>query len=99
MNEEIINKLDEITSIIESDKEIKEYKKLKKDLLNNQELLDKISKLKQMDKYDNNYIELKKEILSDKVFERFTHLDKELFYDIKDINNKLQTLIEKRGCN
>ena len=32
MNEEIINKLDEITSIIESDKEIKEYKELKKEL-------------------------------------------------------------------
>ena len=99
MNEEIINKLDEITSIIESDKEIKEYKELKKELLNNQELLDKINRLKQMDKYDNNYLELKKEILSNKIFERFTHLEKELFYDIKDISNKLQTLTEKRGCN
>ncbi len=99
MNEEIINKLDEITNIIESDKEIKEYKELKEELLNNQELLDKINKLKQMDKYDNNYLDLKKEILSNKVFERFTYLEKELFYDIKDINNKLQTLTEKRGCN
>lgn len=99
MNEEIINKLDEITNIIESDKELKEYKKLKKNLLNNQDLLNKINRLKQMDKYDNNYLDLKKEILSNKEFERLTYLEKELFYDIKDINNKLQTLIEKRRCN
>lgn len=99
MNEEIIKKLDEITNIIKSDKEIKEYKELKESLLNNHELLDKINRLKQIDKYDSSYIELKKDILSNEIFKRYTYLEKELFYDIKDINNKLESLTEKKGCN
>ena len=63
MNKEIIEKLDEITNIINNDKDIKEYKELEKRILNNKELLKKIDKLKSINSYCNDYIELKKEIL------------------------------------
>ena len=99
MNEEIINKLDEITNIISNDKELNELKKLKDKILNNKELLDMINKLKNMNEYSDDYIQLKKEILSNKDYKRYTELENKLFFDIKDINIKLNELIEKRGCH
>ena len=98
MNKEIIEKLDEITNIIDNDKDIKEYKELEKRILNNKELLKKIDKLKSSNSYGNDYIELKKEILSNKDYSRYLELEKKLFFDIKDINNKLNCLLEKSGC-
>ena len=98
MNKEIIDKLDEITNIIKEDKELNEYKLLKEKILNNKELLDKIDKLKSIDNYDKEYVELKREILSNKEYSRYIELEKKLFFDIKDINNELNGLLEKRGC-
>ena len=98
MNKEIIEKLDEITNIIDNDKDIKEYKELEKRILNNKELLKKIDKLKSINSYGNDYIELKKEILLNKDYSRYLELEKKLFFDIKDINNKLNCLLEKSGC-
>ena len=99
MNEEIINKLDEITNLIKNDKDIIEYKKLKKEILNDKELLDKISKLKEIDSYSKEYLDLKNSILSDNRYKKYVYLEKELFYIIKDINIKLNSLKEKRSCN
>ena len=98
MNIEIINKLDEITNIIDNDKDINEYKKLKEEILNDKELLNKIEKLKKIDKYDDNYLLLKKEILSNKKYKRYIELENNLFFDIKDINKKLNSLKEKSEC-
>ncbi len=99
MNEEIIKKLDEITDIIENDNNIKEYKMLKKDILNDSELLNKISKLKQIDSYNKEYLDLKNSILSNEKYKKYIYLEKEMFYIIKDINIKLNSLTEKRNCN
>lgn len=99
MNIEIINKLDEITNIIKNDKELNKYKTLKDELLNDNSLLSKIERLKHIEKYDNEYINLKKEILDNKNYKEFIELEHKLFFDIKDINIKLNNLIEKSGCN
>ena len=99
MNEEIIKKLDEITDIIENDNNIKEYKMLKKDILNDSKLLNKISKLKQIDSYNKEYLDLKNSILSNEKYKKYIYLEKEMFYIIKDINIKLNSLTEKRNCN
>ena len=99
MNIEIINKLDEITNIINNDKEIKEYNKLKKELLNNQELLNKIESLKKIDKYNQEYLKIKKEILENVKYKRYIELENKLYFDIKDINIKLNSLKEKSECN
>ena len=99
MNKEIIDKLDEITKIINNDKELNEYKKIKNDILNDKDLLDKINKLKSMDSFNKEYVNLKKEILSNKNYSRYIELENRLFFDIKDINSELNNLLEKRGCN
>lgn len=99
MTEEIISKLDEITSIIRNDSDINDYKSLKKELLSDKSLIEKISKLKNIDSYNKEYIELKNSILANEKYKKYISLEKELFYTIKDINIKLNSLIEKRGCN
>ena len=99
MNKEIIDKLDEITNIIKNDKELKEYHNLEKELLNDEELKEKIEYLKKIDKYNEDYLKIKKEILSNKKYKRYIELENKLFFDIKDINIKLNSLKEKSGCN
>ena len=98
MNIEIIDKLNEITKIIDNDKELIKYKKLKEEILNDQELLDKIKKLKEIDSYDKEYLDLKSSILSNEKYNEYIKLENKLFFDIKDINMKLNELVEKSGC-
>ena len=62
MNSEIIDKLDEIISLLESNKDIKRFVKLKDILLKDDEMLKKIEKVQTSD-YSNEYIEVKREIL------------------------------------
>jgi hypothetical protein len=98
MKKEIIDKLDEITKLIDNDKELIEYKKIKEKILKDEELLNKISKLKTIDSYSDEYVRLKKEILANKNYLKYIELEKKLFFDIKDLNNELNKLLEKRGC-
>ena len=98
MNLDIINKLDEITNIVKNDKELNELKDLKKDILNDKELLNKIEKLKSIDEYNSKYVDLKKEILSNDKYKRYIELENKLYFEVKDINNKLNSLTEKSGC-
>ena len=98
MNDLIIDKLDEITILIDKDKDLKELKKLEKNINSNKDLLNKIDSLKKIDKYDSNYVELKKEILSNKDYKRYIELEYNLMIFIKKINMELNKLVEKGGC-
>ncbi len=98
MSDLIIDKLDEITDLIENDKKLIELKELENIINNNKELLRKIESLKKIDKYDSNYVELKKEILSNKDYKRYIELGYDLMIFIKQINKELNKLVEKSGC-
>ena len=98
MNKEVINKLDEITDIIKSDKELIEMKKLEKELTNDKELMKDINKLKEIPSYGEEYLELKEKILSNSKFKRYKELEKDLYLFTKDINKKLDCFKEKSGC-
>ena len=56
MNSEIIDKLDEIISLLESNKDIKRFIDLKNTLLKDDEMLKKIEKVQTSD-YSKEYIE------------------------------------------
>ncbi len=98
MDDLIINKLDEITSLIDKDDDLIELKRLENNISNNKELLNKISNLKEIDKFDSRYVELKKEILNDKDYKKYTKLEYDLMIFIKQINRELNKLVEKSGC-
>ena len=98
MNDLIINKLDEITSLINKDKDLIELKKLENNINNNEELMEKINRLKKIDKFDSNYVELKKEIINNKDYKKYIELEYNLMIFIKQINKELNNLVEKSGC-
>ncbi len=99
MNIEIINKLDEITKILEEDKDNIKMIQLRKQIENDKELIDKINIIKNIESYSNEYINLKNEVLNNIKFQEYKNIEKDLYYTIKEINIKLNTLKEKSVCN
>lgn len=95
MNIEIINKLDEITSLIKSDSNFIKMKELERKIENNKELISKINELKNKKEYDTDYLSLKKEILDNNDFKEYKNLEKEWYFTIQLINKELRSLIEK----
>jgi cell fate (sporulation/competence/biofilm development) regulator YlbF (YheA/YmcA/DUF963 family) len=98
MNIELINKLDEITNIIENDKHLKKLKLLEKEIEKDKVLMSKIKAIKKIDKYSNEYLNIKKEILNNESFMEYKKIENDLFFIIQDINKKLNSLKEKGGC-
>ena len=96
ITEELMNPdvLSDINKTLKLNKELSDLK----ESYDAYQLLKKIDKLKSINSYGNDYIELKKEILLNKDYSRYLELEKKLFFDIKDINNKLNCLLEKSGC-
>lgn len=95
MNIEIINKLDEITSLIKNDSSFIRMKELERKIESNKELISKINGLKNMKEYDTSYLSLKKEILDNSDFKEYKNLEKEWYFTIQLINKELRSLIEK----
>ena len=98
MNKEIIDKLDEITNIIDNDPDLIRMKKLEKIIENDYQLMSKINSLKEMNEYDKDYVNLKKDILLNKNYKDYKELEKDLYFVIQVINKKLNCLRENGGC-
>lgn len=96
---QIENKLNELLKILTQDSRVIEIKKYKQKLLVNDELLNKINKLQQLNIYSNEYKELKKELFKNPDFIEFKHLENEINLLILQINQKLKSLTDERGCN
>ena len=96
MNREIIEKIDEIISLLKDSKEIKEFYELKEKIINNKELLKKIEEVKNDEnKYSKNYIDKKREIIELNDFKEYKIKEKELYMLVQSINIKLKSLIEE----
>lgn len=95
MNEEIINKLDEITEIIENDKENLKLSNLKKRIEQNKELYNQIIKVKEIDNYSSEYISLKEKILKNKDYKSYKEIENDLYFITKQMTKILNTLKEK----
>ena len=101
MNSEINDKLFDLVDSIESNKKIIRMKELKK-------LIKKDSKLKkQLDNfhsiidnpYSDEYVSLKRDILNNELVREYKNLENELYFTVLNINNKLNSLIDKRKCS
>ncbi len=92
MNKEIIDKLDEITDLIDKCALFKEYKKIEKKLEQDKNLISKIDLIKSEDSYGEKYINLKKEILNNENFSYYKELERELYFLVQNINIKLKEL-------
>lgn len=100
MDTEIIKKIDDLLEVFENSHEIKKIESLKKQIYNNYEIKEKIDKLNKLKNniYSNEFIEVKKEILEIKEIKEYKRLENDLFLLILSINQKLNSLINSRGC-
>ena len=78
MDNELLDRLDNIIRCIDDSKEAKEIEELKSKLLNDKELLKEIESVKSTD-YGSDYINKKKDILDNEDFKRFKELEN-IFY-------------------
>ena len=88
----------ELMEILERDERITYLKNRKAELLNDKDFMTKINKLKSLDKYSNEYIKLKIELFNNPTFIEFKQLENEINILIMEINQRLKTLTDDRGC-
>lgn len=88
----------ELIEILERDERITYLKNKKAELLNDNDFMSKVNKLRNLDKYSNEYIELKVELFKNPTFIEFKRLENEINILIMEINQRLKTLTDERGC-
>jgi len=98
MKEKTNEFIDDLIKAFELDERITTLKKQKQLLLSNQEFINKMEKLRTLDIYSNEYKELKKELFKDPIFILYKQVENELNLLILEINQKLNTLTDRRGC-
>lgn len=98
MKEDIVKKLDELQKLIENDSTYQEAKIIQKKLLENQKLIDSIEKLKKEDIYSNTYLKEKKKLYENPDYKKYQELENKLYIMTLEINQILNSLIEKRSC-
>lgn len=95
MNNEIIEKLGDVTNSIENTPYIKKRKELINKLLLNKELIKRIEKLKEMDEYSSSYVDLKREIMENDDYKKYREYDKNLYYLVQTMNLKLKEITKE----
>lgn len=96
MNNEILEKIDEIMEALEQDADIKKMKELKHHILANSHLMNKIEKVKRMSSYSDEYVKLKKEIMENEDFKEYKRIEKKLNQIVNIINKRLNDLVKEQ---
>lgn len=98
MKEKTNEFIDDLIKSFELDERITNLKNEKEKLLSNKDFIKKLEKLKILNIYSNEYKELKKELFKNPNFVLYKQLENEINLLILEINQKLNTLTDKRGC-
>ena len=98
MKEKTNEFIDDLIKTFELDERIINLKNEKEKLLSNKEFIEKLDKLKTLDIYSNEYKVLKKELFKEPDFVLYKQLENEINLLILEINQKLNTLTDKKGC-
>ena len=98
MKEKTNEFIDDLIKTFELDERITKLKNEKAKLLSNKEFIEKVNKLKSLDIYSNEYKEIKKELFKNSDFVSYKQLENEINLLILEINQKLNTLTDKKGC-
>lgn len=95
----INNKVDELINILNNDSRIKRLYELKVELNNDKSLMSKIESLKKLDQYSTKYKDIKLDLFKNPKFVEYKELENEINILILEINQKLKTLTDERGCH
>lgn len=96
MNNDILDRLADVTDDIKNSTYINDMKKLRVKLLSNKDLMGKINKLKEIDKYSSEYINLKKEIMDNSDYKKYKEYEMNMFYLINTMNKKINELTKEQ---
>lgn len=101
MNEKINLKLGELIDTIQSDPKIIELKSLKDKIYKDEELKKYLDSFKHISNlpYSNEYVSLKEKIIANTNVSKYKKLENELYFTVLEINKRLNSLVEKGGCN
>lgn len=100
MNGLLFEKLDELCDVIDNDDKVIELLNLKKQIYKDSNLKEKLERYQNSsNKYDTVFIALKSDIINDPLVKRYRKLENELYFLVLEINSKLNSLIEKKGCS
>ena len=91
MDNETLNKLDNILKDIRDSKESKDIVRVKSILLNNKELLKSIDNLKNSE-YSKEYVDTKKELLDNKDLKTYKELEFEFIKFSNSVSKKLSSV-------
>lgn len=100
MDIELIEKINELLAIFENSDEIKKMEILKKEIFKNKKIkekLDKYNKIKD-NVYSSELINLKKEILDIEEIKEYKKLENDLLLLTFSINQKMNRLVNAKGC-
>jgi cell fate (sporulation/competence/biofilm development) regulator YlbF (YheA/YmcA/DUF963 family) len=100
MNELLFEKLDELRNVIDNHDQVKELLELKKQIYQDDTLKEQLEKYRNSpNKYDTSFINLKSDIINNPLIKRYRELENELYFMILEINGKLNSLVDKKGCS
>ena len=100
MDINLIKKLDEVINIFENSYTIKRLEDLKKQIYQEQDIRIKINRFNQIKDniYSQELVTIRQELLENKLIKEYKQLENELFLLTLNINKKLNSLIDKKGC-
>ena len=101
MDNNLINKVDELINIFEESDEINRIKLLKKEIYQDKEIKEKIERfnLIKQNPYSTELIEIRKELLNNPKIKEYKSIENNLLLLILSINQKLNNLTTKKGCH
>ncbi len=91
MDNELINKLDNIVKDLNNTYEARRTIELKNKLLSDKELIDEINEVKSSE-YDNNYVSMKKNILNNNNYKEYKELESNFYFFSKEVSSILSSL-------
>ena len=100
MNELLFKKLDELCRVMDNDDQVKELLEIKKQIYQDDNLKEQLEKYKNSsNKYDASLVTLKSNIINNPLIKRYRELENELYFMILEINKKLNSIVDKKGCS
>lgn len=96
MDEVLQSYMDQLLNIISDDERISELKKLKKNLLNDDELLRKINIVQNSSSITKFQ---KEELYKNDNYRQYQHLENEIYFLTLEMNKILNRLVDKKVCH
>ena len=91
MDNELINRLDNIVNDLDNSYEAKRTIELKNALLNDKELISEINNVKNSE-YDKDYISKKRSIIENKNYKEYKELENSFYFFSKEVGSILSSL-------